>query len=305
MEKRGLGRGLAALLSDALVEPNAQDTRELPLDQVVPNPYQPRTQFDAQKLEELTASVREHGVLQPVLARRIGHDRYQLIAGERRFRAAQAAGLRSIPALVRELSEQEQLEIALVENVQREDIGVMEAARAYRRLMDEFEMTQEMVAQRVGKSRSAIANLLRLLSLPEEVQESIERGEISEGHGRALMMAENPAAIRRAWQMVLQKRLTVRETEKLAREIKEGANVLSGGVSIPENKPERRQAASEVKSRNFASDPNLEGAADQLQQALGTKVTIRPGTGGAGRIEIEFYSFAELERLVELLLDRA
>ena len=191
MEKKGLGRGLAALISDSMAEGDGAQVRELPVSHIVANPFQPRTLFDPLKQEELVASIREHGVLQPVLVRRVGHERFQLVAGERRFRAAQAAGLTTIPALVKECSDREQLEIAIVENVQREDIGVIEAARAYRRMIDEFNMTQDMVSQRVGKSCSAVANMLRLLSLPEQVQDSVELGEISEGHGRALMMAED------------------------------------------------------------------------------------------------------------------
>src|ERR1051325_6862145 len=154
MEKRGLGRGLAALISDTMTEAGESQGRELPIQQIAANPHQPRTLFDPLKMEELVASVREHGILQPVLVRRIGHERYQLVAGERRYRAAQQAGLAVIPALVRECTEREQLEMAVVENVQREDIGPLEAARAYRRLIDEFQMTQETVSQRVGKSRS-------------------------------------------------------------------------------------------------------------------------------------------------------
>src|SRR5580700_7693656 len=187
MEKRGLGRGLAALMSETLTESDGEGhVRQIALDQIAANPMQPRTLFDPIKLEELAISIREHGVLQPVLVRRIGHDRYQLLAGERRFRAALTAGTSQIPALVRACTEKQQLEIAIVENLQREDIGAMEAARAYKRMSIEFDMTQEAIAARVGKSRAAVANTMGLLDLPEAVQDSLETGQISEGHARAL-----------------------------------------------------------------------------------------------------------------------
>jgi ParB family chromosome partitioning protein len=300
MEKRGLGRGLAALISETMTGEDTVQVREIPVSQVVPNPFQPRTLFDPIKLEELVASIREHGILQPVLVKRVGHERYQLVAGERRFRAAQSAGLSSIPALVKEMSEQEQLEIAVVENVQREDIGVMESARAYRRLIDEFGMTQETVSQRVGKSRSAIANVLRLLKLPAEIQESVERGEISEGHGRALMMIEEPGAIQRAWQTVLKKRLSVRETELLAKEIKEEGRPASVTPS-----PSSASTSGSLKSPStdrLSVDPNEAALAESIQQYLGTKVSLRSNANGSGKIEIEFFSLQDLERIAELIL---
>ena len=207
MQKHGLGRGLSALIpenrlanSDSLIAAEADGAvRQIPVAQVEANPYQPRTLFDPEKMADLVASVREHGILQPVLVRKMAPERYQLVAGERRFRAAERAGLPSVPAIVKDCTDREQLEMAVVENLQREDIGAIEAARAYRRLIDEFEMTQDSIAQRVGKSRSAVANVLRLLKLPNEVQESVEQGEISEGHARALMMAESVPAILHAW----------------------------------------------------------------------------------------------------------
>jgi ParB family chromosome partitioning protein len=307
MEKRGLGRGLAALIPEAPELDDGSQVREIPTDQIVPNPYQPRTLFDPLKMEELVASVKEHGILQPVLVRRVGHERYQLVAGERRFRAAQAAGLLLVPALVREIAEREQLEMAVVENVQREDIGVMEAARAYRRLIDEFDMTQDTVARRVGKSRSSIANTLRLLDLPEPVQESVERGELSEGHARALLMARDEAAILRAWQRVVKNlggRLSVRETEKLAKEMLNADLRASGSVSglQADSRDGQQRSTGEREGDGLGTDPNEMAAADRLQEALGTKVSIRHAAGGTGRIEIEFYSRQDLQRLVELLL---
>jgi len=269
------------------------------------NPYQPRTIFDPEKMADLVASVREHGVLQPVLVRRMAPDRYQLVAGERRYRAAEKAGLRSIPAVIKECTDREQLEMAVVENLQREDIGVIEAARAYRRLIDEFEMTQDTVAQRVGKSRGAVSNVLRLLRLPDEVQDSVEQGEISEGHARALMMAEFTTAILHTWNETRRKHLSVRETEKLAKRSRES---MAGGGPEPEGV--NRQPEGSVNSKPASirqPDPNETEVVEQIQAALGTKVTIRRTSGDAGRIEIDFYSDEELERLADLLgsLERA
>jgi ParB family chromosome partitioning protein len=313
MEKRGLGRGLAALIPEnrqgtadrdvAAPDKTAEMVRQIPVEQVEANPYQPRALFDPEKMADLVASVKEHGILQPVLVRRMGPARYQLVAGERRFRAAEKAGLSSIPAVIKECTDREQLEIAVVENLQREDIGVMEAARAYRRLIDDFEMTQDTVAQRVGKSRSAVANVLRLLRLPDEVQESLEQGEITEGHARALMMAEFSQAILHTWHETRKKSLSVRDTEKLA---KRSRNAVSGGG--PEAALGIMQtvdlATKTPAGSSAVSDPNEADVADRLQQTLGTKVTIRHGAGGGGKIEIEFYSPEELERLTSALLLR-
>ena len=296
MEKRGLGRGLSALIPEMAEEEAAGSaTAEIAIGQITPNPYQPRAYFDPERMAELVASVKEHGVLQPILARPLGPDRYELIAGERRFRAAQAVGLTTIPALIRDMSPKEQLEIAVVENLQREDIGPMEAARAYRRLINEFTMTQETVSVRVGKSRSSIANTMRLLSLPEEAQDSVERGEITEGHARALLAAETDEAILHGLKIVIKKRLSVRDAEKLAKELRAKANgAISNGVTT---------GANGASSDNHARiDPNEADIADRLRQALGTKVSLRRYPGGGGKIEIEFFSAPELERVVELLI---
>lgn len=296
MEKRGLGRGLSALIPEMAGEETAGGaTAEIAVAHISPNPYQPRAYFDPEKMAELVASVREHGILQPILVRPLGRDRYELIAGERRFRAAQTAGLTTIPAMSRDMSPKEQLEIAVVENLQREDIGPMEAARAYRRLMDEFAMTQETVSARVGRSRSSIANTLRLLSLPEEAQDSVERGEISEGHARALLAAESDEAILHGLKIVIKKRLSVRDAEKLAKELRAKANgAISSGAKLENNG---------ARSENRAAlDPNEADVADRLRQALGTKVSLRRFPGGGGRIEIEFFSAQEFERVVDLLL---
>ncbi|MBC7529395.1 MAG: ParB/RepB/Spo0J family partition protein [Chthonomonadaceae bacterium] len=289
MEKRALGRGLSALIAETRDDENVAQVRDVPLRQIIPNPYQPRTLFDPLKMEELVSSVREHGVLQPVLVRRSGLDQYQLIAGERRFRAAQSAGLTAIPALIREMDQKEQLEVAVVENLQREDIGALEAARAYRRLMDEFSMTQEVVSQRVGKSRSAVANTLRLLHLPELVQESVERGEITEGHARALLSVEGEVAILKAWEAVVRRSLSVRDTEKLAKETKQVPSTPTNLSSAKEASPRRE-------------DPHVSDLVSRLQESLGTKVSLRRNGSGSGKIEIDFYSESDLERIADTLL---
>ena len=296
MEKRGLGRGLSALIPEMAPEeePIQGATAEIEIALIAPNPYQPRAYFDPEKMAELVASVKQHGILQPILLRPLDSGRFELIAGERRFRAAQSAGLTTIPALVREMLPKEQLEIAVVENLQREDIGPMEAARAYRRLMDEFFMTQDTVSQRVGKSRSSIANTLRLLSLPDEAQDSVERGEISEGHARALLAAESEEAILHGLKTVIKKRLSVRDTEKLAKELRERAKSANNGVVL-----DKAVVSGEIRN---GIDPNEADIADRLRQALGTKVALKRFPGGGGRIEIEFFSAPEFERVVELLL---
>ena len=312
MQKRGLGKGLSALIPEhniALRDAGSDEQAVeggvsiVPVDQIETNPFQPRTVFDAEKMADLAASIREHGVLQPILIRRMAPGRFQLVAGERRFRAAQRAGLAAIPAIVKECGDREQLEMAVVENLQREDIGVVEAARAYRRLIDEFDMTQDTVAKRVGKSRSAIANMLRLLRLPHEVLESVEQGEITEGHARALMMAEFQPAILRAWNETKRKRLSVRDTERLAkrsREFHAGGAQIEPGAIAPTG-----AAAAETNRSSSISDANEADVADRIQQALGTKVNVRTLAGGGGKIEIEFYSLDEMERVVGLILSMA
>ena len=299
MEKRGLGKGLAALISEAAPNAGEGEVRAIPLTQLVPNPHQPRTHFDTEKMDDLAASVREHGILQPILVKRIGHEQYQLVAGERRFRAAQKVGLAVIPALIKDFSSQEQLEVAIIENLQREDIGVMETARAYKKLIDEFSMLQEMVAQRVGKSRSAISNTLRLLKLPKAIQTSIESGQLSEGHARAILTAEGDDRMLEVWEIVLRNDLTVRETEKIARVSRETLKIRKTAET------ERQAAESALESTlhpSYANDANEADFANRLQERLGTKVVIRRMFQSVGKIEIEFYSEEDLIRVAEILI---
>ena len=273
-----LGRGLASLIpqhgspSDAVID--------VPLARITPNPFQPRRHMDDAGLDELAASIREHGVLQPVLVTET-LDGYQLVAGERRVRASRLAGLERIPALIRQLADRDQLEVALVENVQRADLDPIDEATAYRQLIDEFGLTQERVADRVGKSRSSVANTLRLLDLHPDVQAAIAEGRISEGHGRALggLPVDGQGHILGT---VLGQGLSVRQTEELVRRLKEPRHVR-------EARPAQRL------------DPDLERVEEDLRERLGTKVSLSRSRKG-GRIVIEYYSDEELGRLYERLI---
>lgn len=275
-----LGRGLSALIPQRASSGTAP-VIDVALSRLVPNPHQPRHRWDETALQELAASIREHGVLQPVLVTET-LDGYQLIAGERRVRAARLAGLERIPALVRQLADRDQLELALVENVQRADLDPIEEALAYRQLIDEFALTQEAVAERVGKARTTIANTLRLLELHADVQAAIGEGRISEGHGRALggLTADGQPHVLRT---VVSQGLSVRQTEELVRRLRE---------------PRERQAASPAPRR---LDADLERVEEDLRQRLGTKVSLARSRRG-GRIVIEYYSDEELARLYERLI---
>jgi ParB family chromosome partitioning protein len=277
----GLGRGLASLIPQRPTPVTAP--AEIPVARIRPNPYQPRRRFDAAELEQLAASIREHGVLQPILVTEI-LDGYQLVAGERRVRAAELAGLERIPAVVRQLADRDQLELALVENVQREDLDPIETAHAYRQLIEEFGFTQEALAQRVSRARSTVANTLRLLDLDETVQVAVGESRISEGHARALGGAESSAQPTLLG-IVESRDLSVRETEELVRRVREHA----ASTTTDTHPADRR------------TDPDLERVEEDLRQALGTKVRLARSRRG-GRIVIEYYSDEELGRLYERLI---
>ncbi|MCX7622553.1 MAG: ParB/RepB/Spo0J family partition protein [Thermomicrobium sp.] len=280
----GLGRGLDALIPQAPTGGNGA-IQEIPIDDVAPNPRQPRQNFADDALEELAESIRRHGVVQPVLVTRSGGTPpYQLIAGERRWRAAKRAGLAKIPAIVRELTPREAVELALVENLQRADLSPLETALAYRTLIEEFGLTQAEVAERVGKSRSAVANTLRLLDAPAPIQDALAAGEISEGHARALLSLADTAAQVEALRLVRERGLTVRQTEELVREWTQ------------------RQARRPGTARP-ATPPGYEWLQQELQRRLGTKVELR-GTARGGRLIIHYYTAEELERLLAELLGR-
>ena len=288
--KGGLGRGLSALIPDAEQPPRDErvPSSEVPIGDVIPNPQQPRTVMDPARLEELAASIRMYGIIQPLLVteeRGIdGRIVYQLIAGERRLRAAKAAGLESVPVTIRQTTPQELLEIAIVENVQRADLNPIEEASAYQRLMEEFGLTQREVAERVGKSRTAVANTLRLTELPPDVRASITNGEISEGHGRALLGLPTEGERLAAWQVVVKQDLNVRETERMVRE----------GV-----KPKRKVAEVTPERGPAAVTSGFEAA---LQRSLGTKVALKRTQKGRGTLTIHFYSDEELTGVLERIL---
>jgi ParB family transcriptional regulator, chromosome partitioning protein len=276
----GLGRGLAALIPQ---RPSTEGGPvDIPIASVHPNPNQPRRHFDEADLATLAASIREHGVLQPILVTET-LDGYQLVAGERRVRAAIAVGLERIPAVVRELDARSQLEFALVENLQREDLDPIEAAHGFRRLVDEFGLSHEQIATRIGRARSTVANTLRLLDLATVVQAAIIDGSVSEGHGRALggLSAEHQEHVLGA---VIDQDLSVRQTEELVRRLREPK-------PVPTSTPE---------PQSVRQDPDLERVEEDLRRSLGTKVSLARSRRG-GRIVIEFYSDEELSRLYERL----
>ena len=272
--RSGLGRGLEALIPD--LQPAVE---EVDVDLIAPNPQQPRTAFDPESLAELAESIREHGIIQPLIVSRpaAGGAPYQIIAGERRLQAARLAGLDLVPVVFREAADHELLELALVENLQREDLGPLEEAGAFRRLADEFGLTQEAIAGRVGRSRSAVANSLRLLTLSAEIRASLARGEITAGHARALLGIDDAAERRRAWRRILEGHLTVRDAESLAK-----------------RRAKRRVAARPRPSADLAA------IEEKLRGSLGTKVELRRGRKG-GRLVIHFFSDEELEAIIERL----
>jgi ParB family chromosome partitioning protein len=276
--RHGLGRGLGALLSST-PDSLTQGTQQLPIDAISPNPQQPRKDFDDKALHELAASFRQSGVLQPVVVRRVGEG-YQLIVGERRWRAAKLAGLTHIPAVVREATDAQSLELALVENLLREDLNPMEEAEAYERLLAQFGWTQEELAQRVGRDRSTIANCLRLLKLPELIQADLRAGRLTMGHARALLSLASPAEQLRLREEILAHSWSVRATEE--------------GVQLKRKKLARRLTR---------RSPDLTAVEDAWRSALATRVRL-VGSERAGRIEIVYTSAEELDRLTELVTRR-
>lgn len=286
-KKQALGRGLAALLGDDAMDDSGRMPTDpkpdemivsLPIESLEPNPFQPRRNYDPDALASLAGSIAEHGVLQPLVVRpAIGG--YQLIAGERRFRACQMAGLVQVPVVVREATDQQALLLALLENLQREDLGDLEEAAAYQRLTDDFGLSHEDIASGVGKDRSTVANTLRLLNLPAEVQDQLNAGNITAGHGRALLPLASEAKIRAACAEVIKKGLSVRATERLVKSL------------LAPAKPQAEPDEAEV---------HLQSLAEQLTRKLGVKVNIRAKAKG-GRLTIDYFSNHDLERLLELL----
>jgi len=286
MQKKGLGRGLSALIPSAELktESRAEQTPpEITVDRITPSPFQPRRSFDEAKIEELAGSIRNQGIIQPLVVRPKG-DGFELIAGERRWRAAMKAGLSRVPVVIREASDHEALQLALVENLQREDLNAIEEANGYRRLQEEFHWSQEEMAERVGKSRPAIANSLRMLSLPAEVQQEVVAGNLPAGQARALLGLQTEALIISASREVITKGLSTRETEKMVRLLLIGRK--------------RRRQVSLI-------DPDLKSVVEELQRALGTRVRLIPkARTSKGKIEIEYYTLPDLERIIQSITKR-
>jgi len=284
MTRRALGRGLSALLSDKPATTN-EEMVEIDIDLIEPNNFQPRTSFDEERLEQLAQSIRANGIIQPLLVRRLSSDRYQLVAGERRWRAAQRAGLQRVPCVVKEIPEDKMLELALIENIQRQELNAIEEAQAYKRLIETLGLTQEMVAQRVGRDRTFITNYLRLLRLPEDIQRMVEIEQLSMGHARALLGVNEPEIQRKLAKEVSEKGLSVRQTERAIRRIVEG---------------EEAETVTVIKV-----DPNFKAAEDKLRRKLSSKVHIAVNQrSNSGKIEIEFFDENDLNRKYEIIMGK-
>jgi ParB family chromosome partitioning protein len=279
MEKKALGRGLEALLPSGAPKPlGGREVQELPVEQILPNPFQPRQQFPESELAQLAESVKQNGLLQPVLVRQKGDGRFELIVGERRLRAAKMAGLSTIPALVRNSSDEQTMELALVENLQRKDLNPMEAARAYHRLTAEFGFTQDTIARRVGKDRSSIANIARLLNLSREIQDLVESGALTTGHAKVILGVDRVEKQLRLARQIVERQLSVRQAEKLA----------AGGLLTR-------------KPKKIPRDTSFSDLEQRLQKRLGTRVSLHK-SGKGGRLVIHYDRPSDLDRLLELLL---
>lgn len=280
MGNKGLGKGLEALIS-GFEQQEQEIIQEISLQEIRPNPYQPRKFFQDESIRELAESIKQHGIVQPLVVRESIHG-YEIVAGERRFRAAKQVKLDTVPVIVRNCTDDQMMEIALIENLQREDLNPIEIAKAYRKLLDHFSLTQEELAQRVGKSRPHVANFLRILQLPIELQEDVSRGTLSMGHARALLAVEIPEIQKQLAKKVMKDQLSVRELETLIRRMQE------------------KKHKQKEKSEQKMVTPTIKRYEDLLQQLFETPVTIKQGRR-KGKIEIEYYSEQELERIVDFL----
>lgn len=296
MAKRGLGKGIGALFGNDIEETDivAQDIHQinendkekvtsLKLAQIEPNKEQPRKNFDEEKLQQLADSIKQHGVIQPIIVKDLNNGYYQIVAGERRWRASRIAGLKEIPAIVRTYDELATMQIALIENLQREDLNPIEEALSYKALLDDFALTQEKVSEQVGKSRSAIANTIRLLSLPKQIQKLLEEGAISGGHARAILSVTSEEGKLQLTEKIIENELNVRQAEQLAK-------------TLNAQKPKKESA----QPQTSAFDLQLQGIQKRMSDLLGTKVKILNGSK-KGKIEIEYYSENDLDRVLKLL----
>jgi ParB family chromosome partitioning protein len=300
-KKSVLGRGLSALLEANDTSLNVREktagislpnpgavVMNLPLEQIEVNPFQPRTTFEEEGLNELADSIKIHGVIQPITVRKTDNNKYQLIAGERRLRASKLAGKKDIPAFARNASDQESIEIALIENIQREDLNPLEIAINYKRLQDECDLTQEELAGRLGKNRSTVTNFIRLLKLPPDIQAGLRDNKITMGHAKALLALDSPGAILAAFKETVAKNLSVRQVEELVKSF--------------ESRP--KKAAGPVANNAGALPLSVKKMQDQLSSSLGTKVIITRAAEGKGEIGIKFYNDTDLERLVEFIIEK-
>lgn len=285
-QRKRLGKGLGALLGESAVEAArrpAGEVERVDVERIVPNRHQPRVRFDDEGIAELAASIAQMGVLQPLLVTPLEDGRYMLVSGERRLRAARRAGLPTVPVVVREVDDRELLELALVENLQREDLDPIEEANGYRELVEVFELTQAEVAERVGRSRPAVANAIRLLELPDEVQGLVRGGALSAGHGRALLGLTDRRGVAPLARKIVRDGLNVRQVERLVKR---------------ENRPRGKDDGARPPAPDDLERRRIE---EELQRALGTRVRLRADRSGKGRLEIEFFSFDDLERIVQRL----
>ncbi|MFC1568196.1 ParB/RepB/Spo0J family partition protein [Candidatus Margulisiibacteriota bacterium] len=280
--KRGLGKGLNALIPKGSVFTGGRTIVNIDISKVVPNPRQPRTNFPKVSLQELASSIKEQGVIEPILTR-MRQGKYEMVAGERRWRAAKLAGLAAIPSIVKDFTDEQSLELALIENLQREDLNPMDEAEGYAQLIKEFKLTQEEVAKKVGKNRATVTNMLRVLTLPDKIKDSLRQGQISAGHARALLAISYPPRQLEVWRQIISSSLNVRDVEVLATGKKERPAVKKGG-----------------RKRAFTKNVELNALVEKLTTHLGTKVKIF-GSPDRGRIEINYYSREDLERVLEIL----
>ena len=285
MGRKVLGRGLSALIGEDTSNSTGEELLQIDLDLIEPNSEQPRTRFSEANLEELAQSIRANGVVQPIVVRRRGL-KYQLVAGERRWRASQLAGLQKIPAMVKEVADEKLLELALIENIQRQELNAIEEAKAYKKLIETVGLTQEMLAERVGKNRTVITTFLRLLKLPDDVQKLVEEEKISAGHGRALLMVDDADKQRRVARSIMEMSLSVRETEKAVKRLaKDESEVV-----------ERKEVIPKI-------DANVKAAETKLRRRFSTQVAIIPdGKGTGGKISLEYYSESDLDRIFQMMM---
>ncbi len=284
-KKSGLGRGLSALLENAETDITSRETRpigavsQIPLNQLEANPFQPRTEFDQAELEELASSIKVHGVIQPITVRKMGYDKYQLISGERRTRASILAGLERIPAYIRIANDQDMLEMALIENIQRSDLNAIDVSMSYKRLLEECSLKQEELGDRVGKDRTTVNNYLRLLKLPDEIQAGIKTGKISMGHARAMINMDDVADQLELFHQIMEESLSVRSVEALVKDKKQGTR-------------------SAIRPNGTDWDPEVDRITEQFHQLLRTSVHLKNSMSGKGKIIISYKNRAELERIL-------